>query len=68
MELIGPPSTEDLLSMGLQDSGLFLTVGAMEGRISGRGVVSFEFSKKKKNIQFPQNVESYWPGLMKQFC
>jgi hypothetical protein len=35
MELLGPPSTQDLLSMGLQDSGLVIAVGAMEGRITG---------------------------------
>jgi hypothetical protein len=35
MELLGPPSSQDLLSMGLQDSGLVIAVGAMEGRITG---------------------------------
>jgi hypothetical protein len=35
MELLGPPDTQDLLSMGLQDSGLSVAVAAMEGRLSG---------------------------------
>jgi hypothetical protein len=42
MELLGPPSTQDLLSMGLQDSGLVIAVEAMEGRITGR--ISYNIS------------------------
>jgi hypothetical protein len=39
MDMIGPPSTDDLLSMGLQDSGLHLSVVAMEGRIVGSNII-----------------------------